>query len=222
MTLRVLLADDQVLLRGTLRLLFDAAPGLEAIGEASTGVEAVELTRRLRPDVVLMDIRMPEMDGIQATRLIAASPNTARTKVLVLTTFDLDSYVYGALEAGASGFVLKDSPPDDLIAAIRVVASGEALLAPQITRRLIAEFVSGPRHGAAAPPDPALASITEREREVLTLVARGLSNAEIAKRLSLSLATVKTHVSKLLTKLDARDRTHLVIFAYESGLIRAS
>ncbi|MEU8803974.1 response regulator transcription factor [Spirillospora sp. NPDC048819] len=216
MELRVLVADDQALLRGSFRVLIDTAPGLRTVGEAGTGAEAVELAERERPDLVLMDVRMPEMDGIEATRRIC--DDLAGVRVLILTTFDLDSYVYSALRAGASGFLLKDTPPADLLSAIRVVASGEALLAPSVTRRLIAEFVRRP--GPAQPPPAGLDGVTEREREVLTLVARGLSNTELAEHLHLSPATVKTHIGHLLAKLRARDRAQLVIAAYETGLVR--
>jgi DNA-binding NarL/FixJ family response regulator len=215
---RVLVADDQALVRGSFRVLVDTAPDLQAVGEAGTGAEAVELARKERPDVVLMDVRMPGMDGIEATRRIVGEPATPEVRVLILTTFDLDEYVYAALRAGASGFLLKDTPPADLLAAIRVVAGGDALLAPAITRRLIVEFASRPEPGLR--PIAALGDITEREREVLTLVARGLANAEIAAALHVSLATAKTHVSRLLTKLSARDRAQLVIVAYETGLVR--
>ena len=218
MTVRVVVADDQALLRGSFRVLVDTAPGLAAVGEAATGVEAVELAERERPDVVLMDVRMPEMDGIQATRRITASPLATGVRVLILTTFDLDEYVYAALRAGASGFLLKDTPPADLLAAVRVVAAGDALLAPAITRRLITEFARRPEPERR--PIASLDGVTEREREVLALVARGLSNAEIAASLHVSLATAKTHVSRLLTKLAARDRAQLVIVAYETGLVR--
>ncbi|MFJ8579825.1 response regulator [Micromonospora sp. NPDC093277] len=214
--IRVLVADDQALVRGSFRLLVDTAPGLTAIGEAGTGAEAVSLARAARPDVVLMDIRMPEMDGIEATRRICAGPGPG-PRVLVLTTFDLDEYVYAALRAGASGFLLKDVPPADLLDGIRVVAAGDGLLAPTVTRRLIAEFAR-----RTPPPRPVaddLDRITGREREVLTLIARGLSNPEIAGHLHLSPATVKTHIGHLLAKLDARDRAQLVIVAYESGLV---
>jgi DNA-binding NarL/FixJ family response regulator len=216
----VLVVDDQPLLRGSFRLLVDTAPGLTAVGEAGTGAEAVESTRRLRPDVVLMDIRMPDLDGIEATRRITGSPATAGTHVLVLTTFDLDEYVYGALRAGAAGFLLKDTTPEVLLTGIRTVAAGESLLAPSVTRRLIAEFARlVPGHRA---PTAALDHLTAREREVLVLVARGLSNADIAQRLHLSNGTVKTHIGRLLSKLRARDRAQLVISAYESGLVGAA
>ncbi|GGU05667.1 response regulator [Actinomadura citrea] len=217
MDLSVLVADDQALLRGSFRVLIDTAPGLRTVGEAGTGAEAVELAGRERPDVVLMDVRMPEMDGIEATQRICAGIPGVR--VLILTTFDLDTYVYSALRAGASGFLLKDTPPADLLSAIRVVASGESLLAPSVTRRLIAEFVRRP--GPAQPPPTGLAALTDREREVLTLIARGLSNTELAEHLHLSPATVKTHIGHLLAKLHARDRAQLVITAYETGLVRA-
>jgi DNA-binding NarL/FixJ family response regulator len=214
--IRVLVADDQALVRGSFRVLVDTTPGLTVVGEAGTGTEAVTLAHDLRPDVVLMDIRMPEMDGIAATRRICAEPGPA-PRVLILTTFDLDEYVYAALRAGASGFLLKDAPPADLLAGIRIVAAGEGLLAPTVTRRLIAEFVqrtSPARPAVGGPP-----GITDREREVLELIARGLSNAAIADHLHLSPATVKTHIGHLLAKLDANDRAQLVIVAYESGLV---
>ncbi|QFG26330.1 response regulator transcription factor [Actinomadura sp. WMMB 499] len=214
--LRVLVADDQALVRGSFGVLIDTAPGLRVVGEAGTGAEAVELAGREHPDVVLMDVRMPEMDGLEATRRICADLPDVR--VLILTTFDLDSYVYGALRAGASGFLLKDTPPADLLAAVRVIAEGESLLAPTVTRRLIAEFVRGP--GPVQPPPAGLDALTAREREVLTLISRGLSNAELAEHLHLSPATVKTHIGHLLAKLDARDRAQLVIAAYETGLVR--
>ena len=216
MELRVLVADDQTLVRGSFRVLIDTAPGLSTVGEAGTGAEAVELAGRERPDLVLMDVRMPEMDGIEATRRICDELPDIR--VLILTTFDLDSYVYSALRAGASGFLLKDTPPADLLSAIQVVASGESLLAPSVTRRLIAEFVRRP--GPVQPPPPGLDGVTGREREVLTLIARGLSNTELAEHLQLSPATVKTHIGHLLAKLHARDRAQLVIAAYETGLVR--
>jgi DNA-binding NarL/FixJ family response regulator len=209
---RVLIADDQALLRGSFRVLVDSAPGLEVVGEASDGVEAVALTRREKPDVVLMDVRMPSMDGIEATRLICAS---SEVRVLMLTTFDLDEYVYAALRAGASGFLLKDTRPADLLSAIEIVASGDALLAPSVTRRLVSEFARLPTG-----PVKHLEGVTAREQEVLALIARGLSNDEIASRLHLGIATVKTHIGRLLHKLAARDRAQLVIAAYESGLVR--
>ncbi|MFC3996295.1 response regulator [Nocardiopsis sediminis] len=217
-SVRVLVADDQALLRGSFRLLIDTAPGLTVVAEAGDGGQAVELARRHRPDVVLMDVRMPTMDGIAATRDICAAPETAGVRVLILTTFDLDEYVYAALRAGAAGFLLKDASPADLLAAIRVVAAGEALLAPSVTRRLIAEFARLP---STAAPVRSLDGVTGREREVLALIARGLSNAEISRLLHLSPATVKTHIGRLLAKLDARDRAQLVIAAYESGFVSA-
>jgi DNA-binding NarL/FixJ family response regulator len=220
MTIRVLVADDQALVRGSFRILVDTAPDLASVGEAATGAEAVEAARRERPDVVLMDIRMPGMDGIEATRRITLSPETSTVRVLILTTFDLDEYVFAALRAGASGFLLKDTPPADLLAAIRVVAAGDALLAPGVTRRLIEEFIRRPE--PAPRPATAADEITEREREVLTLVGLGLSNTEIAATLHVSLSTAKTHIGRLLMKLGARDRAQLVIAAYDSGLVGAS
>jgi DNA-binding NarL/FixJ family response regulator len=217
MTTTVVVADDQALVRAGFRLLVDSAPDLEVVGEAADGAQAVELARSQRPDVVLMDIRMPVLDGLEATRQICALDQTASVRILVLTTFDLDEYVYEALRAGASGFVLKDIPPADLLAAIRVVNAGDALLAPSVTRRLIAEFARGP--GTATVVPAALEVLTDREREVLVLVARGLSNGEIADQLVVSPATSKTHVSRLLTKLGARDRAQLVAIAYETGLV---
>jgi len=216
--IRVLVADDQALVRGSFRLLVDTAPDLDVVGEAATGAEAVEIATREKPDVLLMDIRMPEMDGIEATRQITGSGPTADVRVLILTTFDLDEYVYAALRAGASGFLLKDTPPADLLAAIRVIAAGDALLAPAITRRLIAEFARRPEPGR--PPAATLEGVTDREREVLTLIARGLSNAEIAQALHVTMATAKTHVGRLLAKLGARDRAQLVMVAYETGLVQ--
>ncbi len=219
--IRVVVADDQALVRGSFHVLVDTTPGMVVVGEAADGAQAVELAARERPDVVLMDIRMPVMDGIEATRRICggatSADESAPTRVLVLTTFDLDAYVYQALRAGASGFLLKDAPPVELLAAIRVVAAGDALLAPSITRRLIAEFARRPE--PVRPVRGDFATLTDRETEVLGLVARGLSNAEIAERLVVTLATVKTHVGHLLAKLDARDRAQLVIAAYEGGLV---
>jgi DNA-binding NarL/FixJ family response regulator len=218
MTIRTLVVDDQALVRGSFRILVDTAPDLMSVGEAANGTEAVELARREKPDIVLMDIRMPGMDGIEATRRITTAPDTSGVRVLILTTFDLDEYVFAALRAGASGFLLKDTPPADLLAAIRVVVAGDALLAPGVTRRLIAEFTrhDEPRSRPAATLD----HITEREREVLTLIGLGLSNTEIAARLQVSLSTAKTHVGRLLMKLSARDRAQLVIAAYDAGLVR--
>ena len=216
--IRVLVADDQALVRGSFRLLVETDPGLLVIGEAATGAEAVQIAARDKPDVVLMDVRMPVMDGIEATRRITGAEQAAETRVLILTTFDLDDYVYAALRAGASGFLLKDTPPADLLAAIRVIAAGDALLAPAITRRLIAEFARRPQPGQQ--PAATLDGVTDREREVLTLIGRGLSNDEIAQALHITMATAKTHVSRLLAKLGARDRAQLVIAAYESGLVQ--
>ncbi|MFJ8625202.1 response regulator [Kitasatospora sp. NPDC093550] len=217
--IRVVLVDDQPLIRTGLRVLIADAPDLEVVGEAGDGAEAVELVARLRPDVAVMDIRMPGTDGIEATRRITADPDLP-THVLVLTTFDDDDYVYGALRAGASGFLVKDLALETILDGIRVVAAGDALIAPGITRRLIGEFAARPAAGAADRPRRAVTgSVTEREREVLTLVGRGLSNAEIAAELTISVATAKAHVARLFTKLDARDRVHLVIQAYEFGLV---
>jgi DNA-binding NarL/FixJ family response regulator len=218
MTIRVLVADDQALVRGSFRILVDTAGDLVSVGEAGTGTQAVELACREQPDVVLMDIRMPGLDGIEATRQITGSAGTSAVRVLIVTTFGLDEYVFAALRAGASGFLLKDTPPADLLTAIRVVAAGDALLAPAITRRLIEEFTRHPQPGQR--PIATLDDVTEREQEVLTLVGRGLSNTEIASHLCLSISTVKTHVGRLLMKLGARDRAQLVIAAYEAGLIR--
>ncbi len=217
MSVRVLVADDQALVRAGFAALIDAEPGLEVCGEAGDGEEAVAQARAVRPDVVLMDVRMPRLDGLEATAQITADPALAHTRVVVLTTFEHDEYVLGALRAGASGFLLKDLEPRDLLQAVRVVADGEALLAPRVTRRLIEAFAA-----SAAPeprPAPALDELTTREREVLGLVAAGLSNQEIAERLVLSPLTAKTHVSRVLMKLGARDRAQLVIAAYESGLV---
>lgn len=216
--IRVLVVDDQHLVRAGFQVLIDSAPDCEVVGEAENGLEAIALATEHRPDVVLMDIRMPELDGIEATRRIVADEANADTHVLVLTTFDLDEYVFEALRAGASGFLLKDTRPADLLEAVRIVAGGEALLSPQVTRRVIAEFATRP--GASAPgATEALAALTEREQEVLAQVGRGLSNTEIAEALFVSPATAKTHVSRVMTKLHARDRAQLVVIAYESGLV---
>jgi DNA-binding NarL/FixJ family response regulator len=217
--IRIVVADDQALVRSGFTMLLSGEPDLEVVGEASNGTEAVDLAVREHPDVVLMDVRMPVMDGLEATRRITADESLSTTRVVILTTFDLDEYVHEALRAGASGFLLKDTMPVDLLHAIRVVAVGDALIAPSITRRLIAEFAQRPDPPTTATPDPALAQLTEREREVLGLVARGLSNAEIATALFVGHATVKTHVSRLLMKLDVRDRAQLVMVAYETGVV---
>jgi DNA-binding NarL/FixJ family response regulator len=214
--IRVAVADDQALVRSGFSVLIRSAPDLEVVGEAGNGVDAVALAEAERPDVFLMDIRMPEMDGIEATRRIVAS--LPSTRVLILTTFDLDEYVFGALQAGASGFLLKDTEPEELLTAVRVVADGEALLAPKVTRRLIEQFTER-SPGAPPAPHPGLDLLTDREVEVLAEVARGLSNAEIAEALFMAHATAKTHVSRLLTKLDCRDRAQLVMVAYESGIV---
>jgi DNA-binding NarL/FixJ family response regulator len=212
----VLLADDQALVRAGFRMIIDAQPDMAVVGEAADGAEAVEEARRLRPDVLLMDIRMPGVDGIEATRRLVADGSQAR--IVMLTTFDLDEYVYGAMKAGASGFLLKTAPPHQLTAAIRDAAAGETLVAPAITRRLVEEFVGRPRPGVDGPPS--LAELTPREREVLSFVAQGLSNAELARELFVSEATVKTHVARILMKLGLRDRVQAVVLAYESGLVR--
>jgi DNA-binding NarL/FixJ family response regulator len=212
---RVVLADDQPLVRDGLRGILEAEPDIEVIGEAADGVEAVEAARTLRPDLLVMDVRMPRLDGIAATRQIVAAQPTV--KILVLTTFDLDEYVLGAMRAGASGFLLKDAPREQLVSAVRMTAGGDALMAPAVTRRLVEHFVTQPPAGLKV--DPALGRLSTREREVLTLLARGRSNLEIAGELFLSEATVKTHVRNILAKLDLRDRVHAAVFAYESGLV---
>ncbi|MGW5121244.1 response regulator [Streptomyces noursei] len=214
MTVRVVLADDQPLVRNGLRVLMADAPDIDVVGEAGTGAEAVQLVRDTEPDVAVMDIRMPGMDGIEATGLITAASEA--TRVLILTTFDDDEYIYGALRAGASGFLVKDMALDDILGAIHVVAAGDALIAPSVTRRLISEFAARPE---PAPHPRPVGNITEREREVLTLVGRGMSNSEIAAHLYISVATAKAHIARLLTKLEARDRVQLVITAYEIGLV---
>lgn len=217
MTIRVVVADDQPLIRTGLRTMIDHAGDLVLVGEATNGEQAVELARLHRPDVVLMDVRMPVLDGIEATRRITGDPALAGTQVVVLTTFDMDEYVHAAIKAGASGFLLKDAPPEDVLDAIRVVANGDALLAPSVTRRLLAELAARPDGDRPAPPS--LDVLTDREREVLALVGRGLSNSEIGEALFVSPTTAKTHVSHVMTKLDARDRARLVVISYESGLI---
>ena len=214
--IRVLIADDQPLVRMGLRALIRSDAGLELVGEAETGREAVELASRLRPDVVLMDIRMPGLDGLAALREITADPELAGVHVVMLTTFELDEYVFAALQAGAAGFLIKDSEPTELLRAIRAAASGEALLSPTVTRTVIASFAGRPGSGRAA--HPRLGELTEREREVLALVGQGLNNAEIAERLWISKATARTHISHIMLKLDARDRAQLVVIAYSSGL----
>jgi len=216
-TIRVVVADDQVLVRSGFTVLLSGEADIEVVGEAGNGAEAIALAASERPDVVLMDVRMPVMDGIEATRRITDDASLGGTRVIILTTFDLDEYVHEALRAGASGFLLKDTLPVDLLNAVRVVAAGDALISPKITRRLIEEFANRPAQGAA--PDAVLDQLTDREREVLEIVARGQSNAEIAAALFVSHATVKTHISRLLMKLDARDRAQLVMIAYETGLV---
>ena len=218
MTIRVLVADDQALVRAGFVALLDAQDGITVIAEADTGTAALAAARELRPDVVLMDIRMPEMDGLAATRAIAAEPALVNVRVVVLTTFELDEYVFEAMRAGASGFLVKHTEPAELVRAVRVVAEGEALLSPSVTRRLVSEFAARTKQPAG--PSTALAELTSREREVMALVAEGLTNAEIGERLFMSPATARTHVSRILTKLGARDRTQLVVMAYESGLVR--
>jgi DNA-binding NarL/FixJ family response regulator len=216
--IRVLLADDQALVRSGFRVLLEAAGDIGVLAEAADGEQAVALTRQLRPDVVLMDIQMPGTDGLNATRQITGDPTLAGVRILILTTFDEDAHVFEALRSGASGFLVKDAETSQLLHAVRVIAQGEALLAPAVTRRLIQIFASGPRPGATAPA--ALAMLTDRERQVLSLVAAGLSNEEIAARLVLSPATARTHVSRIMTKVAARDRAQLVVLAYESGLVQ--
>ena len=216
--IRVLIADDQQLVRTGFRMILATQPGLDVVGEASTGDEAIALARTTRPDVILMDIRMPDTDGIDATRRILADGDEPAPRVVILTTFDLDEYVYDALRAGASGFLLKDVPPEQLIAGIRLVRNGEALLAPSITRRLIEEFTSSARAARQAPP-AALTTLSPRENEVFRLIARGHSNQQIARHLVVSETTVKTHVTRILTKLDLRDRVQVVVLAYEAGVV---
>jgi len=218
-TIRVGVADDQALVRSGFRMLLDGEADIEVVGEAANGAEAVALVASEHPDVMLMDVRMPVMDGLEATRRIAGDDSLSATRVVILTTFDLDEYVHEALRAGASGFLLKDTLPVDLLTAVRVVADGDALIAPRITRRLIEEFARRPEPAGAGAGGKALEQLTDREREVMELVARGQSNAEIAANLFVSHATVKTHVSRLLMKLDARDRAQLVVIAYESGVV---
>jgi DNA-binding NarL/FixJ family response regulator len=220
-TIRVLLADDQPLLRGGFKVLIDSAADVTVVGEAATGREAVELARTTRADVVLMDIRMPDLDGLAATRLISADEDLAGVRVLILTTFEIDEYVYQALRAGASGFLGKSAEPDELLDAIRTVHRGDALLSPAATKSLIARFLAQPDHSRAAAP-ARLAMLTDREREVLTLVAAGMSNDDIAAHLVVSPHTAKTHVNRAMTKLGAHDRAQLVVIAYETGLIQPS
>jgi DNA-binding NarL/FixJ family response regulator len=214
---RVVIAEDQPMVRAGFRALLDSRDGIEVVGEAATGAEALNQVRALHPDVVVMDIRMPEMDGLEATRLITTDGTLSETRILVLTTFELDEYVFGALDAGASGFLLKGGEPADLVNAIRIVAGGDSLLAPSVTRRLIHTYVSRPRPDAKSQHD-GISELTTREREVLGLIATGLTNAEIAQALHLSPLTAKTHVSRILMKLSARDRVQLVIIAYQAGI----
>jgi DNA-binding NarL/FixJ family response regulator len=230
LTVRVVLADDQALLRKGFRMILEAEDGIEIVGEAADGSDAVRLVELYQPDVVLMDVRMPVLDGIEATRAIASSPAGSETRVLILTTFDLDEYAFSALRAGASGFLLKDVPPTELVGAIRTVARGDAVVSPRVTRRLLEEYsdklpdlsTNGGGTPSAGDAHPALAQLTDREREVLLAVADGLSNAEIAERLYVSEATVKSHVGRLLAKLGLRDRVQAVVFAFQSGLVSPS
>jgi DNA-binding NarL/FixJ family response regulator len=215
--IRVLLADDQALVRAGFRALLDAQEGIEIVGEAEDGRQAVELTRKRKPDVVLMDIRMPVLDGLAATREIAADRELDTARIVILTTFELDEYVFDAIRAGAAGFLVKDTKPAELVEAVRVVAGGDALLSPSVTQRLIAEFAARAKE---PPASTALEELTDREREVMALAAEGLSNEQIADRLVLSIATAKTHVSRAMVKLGARDRAQLVVLAYETGLVR--
>jgi DNA-binding NarL/FixJ family response regulator len=217
-TISVLLAEDQTTVRAAFRVLLEAEDDIAVVGEAADGRQAVDATQTLRPDLVLMDIRMPDLDGLEATRRITGDPKLASTRVLILTTFELDEYVFGSLRAGASGFLLKGGEPEDLINAIRVIASGQSLLAPSVTRRLIEEYISGAARSPVAGAKN-LDELTARERDVLVLVAEGLSNAEIAQTLQLSTLTAKTHVSRILNKLGVRDRVQLVILAYETGVV---
>ncbi|HEY0000546.1 MAG TPA: response regulator transcription factor [Actinoplanes sp.] len=216
----VLLADDQALVRAGFRALLNAEADIRVVGEAADGLDAVRQAQQTRPDVVLMDIRMPGVDGLEATRRIAADPALAETRVVILTTFELDEYVFEALRTGASGFLVKDTEPVELLRAVRAVAAGDALLSPSVTRRVISEFAGAAGRGRTAPPPVRLDQLTDREREVLVLVAEGLSNDEIAARLVISPATAKTHVSRTMIKMAARDRAQLVVYAYENGLIR--
>ncbi|MFF8942643.1 response regulator [Streptomyces sp. NPDC014864] len=219
MTIRVMLVDDQVLLRTGFRMVLAAQPDMEVVAEAGDGVEALQVLRAAEVDVILMDVRMPKLDGVETTRRVCAEPDAP--KVLILTTFDLDEYAFSGLKAGASGFMLKDVPPGDLLAAIRAVHSGDAVVAPSTTRRLLDRFAPMLPSGAKEPRHKELERLTDREREVMVLVAQGLSNGEIAARLVLSEATVKTHVGRILTKLGLRDRVQVVVLAYETGLVRA-